>query len=97
MPKAWTRIGQTVFDFKAYMTEILVEEKHHIEQGKPTTNNLVASLIRASEQASHEDGTKGHGLSESEIYGNIFVLHFAGYDTTAISLASSLVFHVANS
>lgn len=76
MPKAWTRIGQAVFDFKAYMTEILIEEKHHIEQGKPTTSNLVASLIHASEQASHEDVTKGHGLSESEIYGNIFVLHF---------------------
>lgn len=49
MPKAWTRTGQAVFDFKAYMTEILVEEKHHIEQGKPATGNLVASLIRASE------------------------------------------------
>ena len=44
MPKAWSRIGQAVFDLKAYMTEILVEEKHHIEQGKPTTGDLVASL-----------------------------------------------------
>lgn len=35
MPKAWTRISQTVLDFKAYMIEILVEEKHHIGQGKP--------------------------------------------------------------
>jgi len=96
MPEAWTRISQTVFDFKAYMTEILVEEKHHIGQGKPTTGNLVASLICASEQASHEDGTKGHDLSESEIYGSIFVLHFAGYDSTAITLASSLVFLAAN-
>ena len=44
MPKAWSRVSQAVFDFKAYMTEILVEEKHHIEQGKPTTGDLVASL-----------------------------------------------------
>ena len=48
MPKAWTRIGQAVFGFKAYMAEIPVEEKHCIEQGKPTIGNLVASLIRAS-------------------------------------------------
>lgn len=92
MPKAWTRISQTVFDFKAYMTEILVEEKHHIGQCKPTTGNLV-TLICASKQASH--GTKGHDLLESEIYGSIFVLHFAGY-STAITLTSSLVFLAAN-
>jgi cytochrome P450 len=96
MPKAWSRIGQAVFDFKAYMTEILVEEKYHIEQGKPTTGNLVASLICASGQVSHGGGTKGHGLSGGGIYGNIFVLHSAGYDTTAITLASSLVFLDAN-
>ena len=84
MSKAWTRIGQAVFDFKAYVTEMPVEGKHHIEQNKPTTGNLVVSLIRVSEQVSYEDGTKGYGLLESEIYGNIFVLHFAGYDTIAI-------------
>ena len=95
MPKAWTRIGRAVFDLKTYMTEIPVEEKHH--RTRQTHNrNLVASLIRASKQASHEDGTKGHGLLGSEIYGNIFILHFAGYDTTAISLVSFLVFLAAN-
>ena len=35
-------------------------------------------------------------MSESEIYGNILVLHFAGYDTTAITLAFSLAFLDAN-
>ncbi|KAF2495228.1 cytochrome P450 monooxygenase-like protein [Lophium mytilinum] len=94
MPKAVSRIGQAVSDFKEYVSNIVSEEKSLIRQGKSSASSLVASLIRASEQASDKEGAKA-ALSESEIFGNIFIFHFAGYDTTALSLSTAFVFLAA--
>ncbi|KAF2807915.1 cytochrome P450 [Mytilinidion resinicola] len=94
MPRAASRIGYAVADFKKYVSNIVSEEKSLIRQGKSSASSLVASLIRASEQAGTKEGTKA-ALSQSEIFGNIFIFHFAGYDTTALSLSTAFVFLAA--
>jgi cytochrome P450 len=72
--------------FRNYMTTVYEEEKQSVSDGKTEGNNLMTSLVRASQavMASSENG-----LAEQEIYGNIFVFNFAGHDATANTLASN--------
>lgn len=103
LPKSWARVGQATVDFKRYMKEMLEEERRLIVQGKPSASNLMTSLIRASEEVTEAANgstetkdapvTRHHqaGLTESEIFGNIFVFNFAGHDTTAHTLAFALI------
>lgn len=107
-PKKLAQIGQATVAFKRYMTEILEEEKLLILQGKSGKKNLMTSLIRASiekmqtvpaREKTNDDSLIGHhrdGLTETEIYGNMFVFSFAGHDTTAHSLAFAITLLVAN-
>ena len=92
LPRSWSRIGQATVDFKFHMTEMVNEEKRLIIQGKPGGGNIINSLIRASEEISKSPKSAGtespgiRGLTEDEVYGNIFVYNFAGHDTMAITL-----------
>ncbi|KAI9650534.1 hypothetical protein NHQ30_000550 [Ciborinia camelliae] len=93
-PPKWKRTGQATVDFKYYMTEMLNDEKRAISQGKTRSATFTNSLLRASKEQSQSssDGSISNGtgsfqgLTEEEIYGNIFVYNFAGHDTTAITL-----------
>lgn len=82
---SWSRIGHATIDFKDHMTTMLIEEKSAIAAGKVRSPTITNALIRASEESNA--GTEGgfKGLTEDEIYGNIFVYNFAGHDTTATS------------
>ena len=99
VPKSWARIGQATSDFKRYMMDMQNEEKSLLDQGKPGTGNLMTSLVRQSEknqqqsnEAKVEEGrTTVKGLTISEILGNIFVINFAGHDTTANTLAYGIL------
>lgn len=75
------RVGQATIDFKDHMTKMLVEEKAAISNGIVRSPTITNSLIRAS-----QDSSATKGLTEDEIYGNIFVYNFAGHDTTATTL-----------
>lgn len=82
LPKSWKLgvLAQTCADFQRYMTELYEEEKE--KQAKPSSGGvttLMSSLVRASQA----EAKNGVGLTESEIYGNMFMLNFAGHDTTA--------------
>jgi len=78
-----------------YMTQVYEEEKRAFVQGKSTDRNFMTSLVRASQ----EETTKSSlgGLTESEIYGNMFTFNFAGHDTTAHTFTFALYFLAANS
>ncbi|EXJ83070.1 hypothetical protein A1O1_06688 [Capronia coronata CBS 617.96] len=82
-------------EFKSYMAEMLAREKTAFEQGDFSRHNLMSELVRAlelSKQAS--DSEKGTvttpafatGLSDDEVYGNLFIYNLAGHDTTASTL-----------
>lgn len=107
-PKNLAQLGQATVAFKKYMMDILEEEKYLIAQGKSGKHNLMTSLIRASVENTEtaparknkkDDSLIGHhrdGLTETEIYGNMFVFSFAGHDTTAHSLAFAITLLVAH-
>ena len=59
----------------------------------------MGSLVRASEEAQKPSDTYDStrlGLTDEEIFGNIFIVNLAGHETTANTLATSLVLLAAN-
>ena len=84
------------------MTSVYEEEKKAISHGKKGENNLMTSLVRASQAVTEleadaiDKDREGPqlsqvGLTEQEIYGNIFLFNFAGHDTTANALAFGII------
>ena len=99
MPQSWARIGQATIAFRQYMMDMLTGETALLSQGKPGTGSLMTSFVKALEdnQKNESDfksdavGPTSKGLTVSEILGNIFVINFAGHDTTANTLAFGLL------
>ena len=98
LPSKWKKLHQATITFKRYMTEVYEEEKASIAKGNQGGKNLMTSLIRASADVAGTTETDIHGsihnqggLTENEIYGNMFVFNFAGHDTTAHTLAFAVV------
>lgn len=107
LPAKWTRIGKAVADFRGYMLTQLADEKRLIAEGKPGSGTLMSNLVRASNEVSQarkvtqkldgpEEASELKTLTTDEILGNIFVYNFAGHDTTAGSLAYSMLLLVAH-
>ena len=102
LPRSWVRIGEAAREFKQYMMEMLDEEKPLLAQGRTGTGSLMTSFVRALNTQQEEAATRSHnghtakGLTADEIYGNIFVINFAGHDTTANTLAFSMLLLAAN-
>lgn len=108
LPAKWKQIGRAVAQFRCYMLTQLVDERRLIAEGKPGSGTLMSNLVRASDEASQGrkaaqklEGTEKAPelrplLTTEEILGNIFVYNFAGHDTTAISLAYSMLLLVAH-
>lgn len=104
LPKSWVRIGKAAADFKRYMIHMLDEESSLVGQGKTGSGSLMTSFVRALDTHQGElksiKGGEGQslqkGLTIDEIFGNIFVINFAGHDTTANTLAFSMLLLAAN-
>ncbi|CAJ2510407.1 Uu.00g051100.m01.CDS01 [Anthostomella pinea] len=84
---------------KRHMVEMLDKETTALQQGKPGSGTIMTSLVRAANMphqgaatASDSDlrGAK-KGLSADEVFGNLFVINFAGHDTTANTLAFAML------
>lgn len=89
IPKALRQIGKAADEFKHHMERMLEEETAALNQGNAGAGSLMTSLVKASNtyEASNKDSKNAKGLSVEEIFGNIFVINFAGHDTTANTLA----------
>lgn len=105
LPAKWKRVGLAKRNFRNYMLDQLGKEKELQLQGKPGSGSLMSNLVRASEEVSNvkaspkapgEEPQEAKTLTIDEILGNVFVFNFAGHDTTAIVLASSLYSLVAH-
>ena len=77
---------------------MLDEETSLMKRGEKGTGSLMTSLVRAlgtnhNEEAAAKtkDDQKSKGLTVDEIFGNIFVINFAGHDATANTLAFSML------
>ena len=90
LPRSFRELYQATLVFQKHMTEAYEDEKRAISQGEKQEQNLMTSLVRASQASEQKEASVGlhlTGLTEKEIYGNIFVFNFAGHDATANSLA----------
>lgn len=81
------------------MTAIYEEEKRASIQPPSTSasnreTTFITSLVRASQDETIQ--SSGGGLMEQELYGNMFMLNFAGHDTTAHTFAFALYFLAAH-
>lgn len=94
LPSKLKTVNQAVISFQTHMTTMYEEQKRAFAVGeKNSDNNLMTLLVRASQEAAKE---RSEGLTESEIYGNMFTFNFAGHDTTAHSSTFALYFLAAN-
>lgn len=96
LPKSWKlrRLADRCADFQRYMTELYEDEKAQarLQTDSSASKTLMSSLVRASQ----DEAKTGAGLTESEIYGNMFMLNFAGHDTTAHTFTFAIHFLAAN-
>ncbi|KAL3473124.1 cytochrome P450 [Aspergillus californicus] len=83
LPSWCRRAGQAVEDFKQHMLNMFNTEKALLDQGKLGTGTLMSSFVR--ESAVVPKGTKTV-LTLEEILGDIYLVNFAGHDTTAGTL-----------
>ncbi|KAH9905463.1 cytochrome P450 [Xylariomycetidae sp. FL2044] len=103
VPKSWARIGNAAATFQQHMTDMLREEMNARNEGKPGSGGIMSAFVHALDTRSRDiknpdaksDSMK-KGLAEEEIYGNLFVINFAGHDTTANTLAFSMLLLAAN-
>ncbi|KAI0469995.1 cytochrome P450 [Xylariaceae sp. FL0804] len=94
LPAKLRRLHDACTSFQNYMTEVYEEEKRSLATGGSVDRNFMKSLVRAS-QEEMTTSTLG-GLTENEIYGNMFTFNFAGHDTTAHTFTFALYFLAAN-
>lgn len=88
LPDSMRRIGKAGDDFGMHMQEMLDNELAILNRGEKGSGGLVSSLVRALD-VHQKDHTKG--MSAEEIFGNMFVINFAGHDTTANTLAFAML------
>ncbi|KAH5418432.1 hypothetical protein HBI23_153690 [Parastagonospora nodorum] len=90
MPTSWKQVGQAVQDFRSYVLKMIQEERESIANNTSTRKDLVSALVRAS-LVQQPDDARDMTISEQDMISNIFVYGFAGNDTTAISLAHTIM------
>ena len=99
LPKRLRALGVATQEFQKYMEEMLSHERSVAAKRDNSTTNLMSSLLRASDEAKqseHEKGQATLGLTDNEIYGNIFAFNLAGHETTANTIAYALVLLAAH-
>lgn len=96
-PKRWQKVGIAVEEFSKYMQEIFEQERIAAGNGGTIGNSprrsesLTSALIQASEEDKATLGKgSAKGLSDDEVYGNMFIFNFAGQDTTANTMAYAI-------
>jgi cytochrome P450 len=94
LPGKFQKIGRAVSAFQFFMTEMYETEKKRVAQGLSGTGSsrtFLSSLAKASLEAK-----EGEGLTEREIYGSIFVINFAGHDTSSHVFTFAIYFLATN-
>jgi cytochrome P450 len=111
LPGQLTKHRVAVEEFKRYMVEMVEAEKCRALQSTDGDGNLLSSMVRNSQTAQRgfssadsadgsykrgqETSRRAGGLTDSEIYGNIFMFHLAGHESTANTLAYSIYLFAA--
>ncbi|KAK4180235.1 putative cytochrome P450 E-class, group I [Triangularia setosa] len=90
LPKKLKSLQYACVVFQSHMTKMYEETKAKIanqaSQAKATPRNFLTSLVQASHEMTSE------GLTEKQLYGNMFMLAFAGHDTVAHTFTFAMLF-----
>ena len=86
LPRKVLNVSDAIANFKAYMTEMVEEERISIANGEADKDNLMSVLVRAAE-LSKADEKGRNSLTDEEIFGNLFIYNLAGHETTANTMA----------
>jgi len=95
LPHKVIKVGEATGNFKAYMTEMVEEERRSIANGEGDRDNLMSVLVRAAE-LSKADEKGRNSLTDEEIFGNLFFYNLAGHETTANTLAFAIALMSTN-
>ncbi|KAI1419302.1 cytochrome P450, partial [Xylaria sp. FL1777] len=95
LPKSWVKVGNAAASFKQHMANMLEEETTAFKNKTPGSGGIMTAFVHALE-AHDQDVSAKRGLSVDEIFGNLFVINFAGHDTTANTLAFTMLLLAAN-
>jgi cytochrome P450 len=92
-PRSLQRIGRAGAEYKQHMERMLKEELLTFERHSSSTRGLMTSFAKAlnTHEGQKSGAAKAQGLSKEEILGNMFVINFAGHDTTANTLAFAML------
>lgn len=96
LPKALQESRTAFLETKQYLDELLEHQSNAMAGSKATSNSeqhptfLTTLLKNARDEAAADMNGRVTGLSRSELTGNMFILTFAGHDTTAISISIAI-------
>ena len=98
LPNQLRQLGQAVHEFQSYMAENLAQERDQDSGKRHGPGNLMSALVQASEDTnkSLNGRVSKLGLTDREIFGNIFIYNLAGHETTANAISMSLVLLAAH-
>ncbi|KAJ4386438.1 hypothetical protein N0V93_009334 [Gnomoniopsis smithogilvyi] len=93
IPRKLARVGEAAEAFKSHMVGMLDNETQALRKNQAGSGGILSGLVRAldlhhNEPSADSQGKKG--LSIEETLGDLFVINFAGYDTSAAALSFSL-------
>lgn len=81
LPKKLNTIRTALDTFGAYMINTYEDTKARHAKQEKLDANFMALIVQASQDEASDKG----GLTEAEVYGNMFTVSFAGHDTTALT------------
>ncbi|PYI00618.1 cytochrome P450 [Aspergillus sclerotiicarbonarius CBS 121057] len=91
-PESWHHLAKAAIDYEQHMVRMMNEETKALNEGKAGAGGLMTSFVRAI-NVKQKDNVNGKtngspkGLTINEIFSKIFVINFAGHDTTANTLS----------
>lgn len=101
LPSVLRRLKVSVAEFRLYMEEAVFRQMQlrNTDQSQPRANSLLEAIVGANEsekqQLSKSTRQRSY-LTESELYGNLYVFIIAGFETTAATMSYALSFAAAN-
>lgn len=91
LPAGLRKVHEAVATFQSLMTDMYEKDKA-ASSTEHADNNLMTQFVKASQTEEESGG----GMTEREIYGNLFAVNFAGHDTTSHTFTYAIYFLAAN-
>lgn len=100
LPGVLRRLKRSVAEFRLYMEESVFRQMSLRKENQPQSRagGLLEAILRANEaeKQMQEKSTRQRSyLTDSELYGNLYIFNIAGFETTSASMSYALSFAAA--